>query len=99
MWKKIVIFLCFLMLKDGKVRANFGSLAIISNKHTNKRSVIRSYQSYLPGIYIKPKIGDTIELIGCFYKSALWIAKNQIKTQDGKIWRVTPRIIGSKIED
>ena len=88
----------FFNAKGWQGTREFWDSGIISNKHTNKRSIIRSYQPYFPGLYIKPKIGDKIELIGCFYKSALWIAKKQIKTEDGKTWRVTPRIIGSKIE-
>jgi len=88
----------FFNAKGWTGNAEFWKSGIIKNAYS-ERSKIRSYIPYRNVPYIKPAIGDLIELNGAVYRSARWIDKNRIQTQDGMTWKVLDKMIGSKIED
>ena len=88
----------FFDAKGWKGTAEFWKSGTIKNAYSQTHSKIRSYAPYDCRPYVKPKIGDIVELLSCQIKSATWIAPRQIRTIDGRIYRVTPSLIGSKLE-
>jgi len=67
--------------------------------HYSERSKIRGYHPYQAMPYIKPKIGDIVEILGSDVKTLLLIDKNRGKDINGITYRIPSRMIGSAIRE
>ena len=65
--------------------------------HCSDRSKIRAYHPYQAIPYIKPKIGDMVEIVGSDIKKLLLIDKNRGKDSNGITYRIPSNMIGSAI--
>lgn len=88
----------FFNAKGWQGTADFWKSGTIKNAYSHTRSKIRGYHHYQAVPYIKPQIGDWVEILNSPIKKLLLIDKNRGKDEHGMTYRIPANMIGSAIK-